>query len=307
MFPQGLLQTRAPKPAVSIWTIAAVATLVITTTLALPAVAAALEQRETQTRSFLLPAGGTLVVDNMRGAIEIEAVDGDRVELELHATWEGRDATELAHSRETVQLEVDERPGHLELVQGGYCRCRGNCGFRADRCRGGWGDDREDPEARFDWKLKVPRSVDLEVENVADGAIRVTGTRGRLRVANVEGGVTLRGVAGVVEARTVNGSVTAEFTSAPTGDSAFATVNGDIDLSFPRGFGAELSFHTLNGEVYTDFPFTPAKLRPTSARSEDGQGRRFHVGESSGAVLGAGGFALACDTINGDITIRERR
>jgi len=83
-------------------------------------------------------------------------------------------------------------------------------------------------------------------------------------------------------------------------------VNGDIELAFPKGLGAELTFATLNGEVYTDFPFELGRLPTTSERSKSG-GRNHHtMGGTTAATIGGGGIELACKTVNGDITIRER-
>jgi DUF4097 and DUF4098 domain-containing protein YvlB len=152
----------------------------------------------------------------------------------------------------------------------------------------------------------VPRDLDLEVDNVNDGAIRITGTVGHLTVDHVNDDVTLVRVAGDVDASTVNGELKVDFAALPAGDCRFGTVNGDIDLAFPKGLGAELSFATLNGEVFTDFPFELGKLPATSERSK-ARGRNHHtVGGKSAATIGGGGIDLACETVNGDITIRER-
>ncbi len=247
-----------------------------------------------------------LVVDNVMGAISIVGDDGDTVRLSLQQTWSADDAAELAQARDEVKLEVREQPGRLELVQGGPWRCRGerHGDGRRDCC---CDHDERDYEVRFDWTLTVPADLDLEVRNVNDGTIRVAGVRGRLEVKHVNDDVTLENVAGQVDAGTVNGELAVRFAALPTGDLEFSTVNGDIDLSFPKGLGAELTFHTLNGEVFTDFPFTLAALPPTSERSDRGRGKHRHqLGGRTKAVLGGGGVALDCDTVNGDITIRER-
>jgi hypothetical protein len=272
----------------------------------------ALEQSETVTRSFTLAAVSgqrTLVVDNVSGSIDIEAGSGDSVELTLKQTFIARNAAEMARAREEVVLEVTENPGRLELVQGGPWRCKGHArdshhGRRNSGCC--CDHDDRDYEVRFDWTLKVPKHLDLDVDNVNEGAIRITGTVGHLEVGHVNDDVTLVRVAGEVDARTVNGELKVDFSALPAGDCRFGTVNGDIDLAFPKGLGAELSFATLNGEVFTDFPFELGKLPATSERSKSG-GRNHHgLGGKTAAIIGGGGIDLACETVNGDITIRER-
>ena len=271
---------------------------------------AALEQSETVTRSFALAAVSgqrTLVVDNVSGSIDIEAASGDTVQLTLKQTYIARNAAEMARARQEVVLEVTENPGRLELVQGGPWRCRSrDKATHGDCCCGH--DDRGDRryEVRFDWILKVPKNLDLEVDNVNEGAIRIAGVAGRLDVDHVNDDVTLVRVAGEIDARTVNGELKVDFAALPAGDCRFGTVNGDIELAFPRGLGAELSFATLNGEVFTDFPFELGKLPPTSARSKSGKRNHHDLGGTTAATLGGGGYGLACETVNGDITIRER-
>lgn len=285
-----------------------------------------LTENGTVTRQFALPpvdGRRALVIDNVIGSIEVRSAGGagDRIELTLQETFSAIDAAELARAKREVELEVRESPGKLELVQGGSWRCRGKHGKRVvegsaedgdwsgDGCCCDDHDDR-DYEVRYDWTLTVPRDLDLTVRSVNDGAIRVEGVTGRLRVRHVNDDVTLANVAGRVDAKTVNGELKVDFTAQPTGDSSFATVNGDIELGFPKGLGAQLTFATLNGDVYTDFPFALAKMPPpppTEVR-EHGRDRRHRheLGRKTAATLGRGGIALDCDTINGDITIRER-
>lgn len=274
---------------------------------------AALEQSETVTRTFTLAAVSgqrTLVVDNVSGSIDIEAASGDTVQLTLKQTFIARNAAEMARAREEVVLQVTENPGRLELVQGGPWRCEGRARKSGHGHRNSGNcccdqDDR-DYEVRFDWTLKVPKNLDLDVDSVNDGAIRITGTVGHLEVGHVNDDVTLVRVAGEVDASTVNGELKVDFAALPAGDCRFGTVNGDIDLAFPKGLGAELSFATLNGEVFTDFPFELGKLPATSERSKSGRRNHHGLGGKTAATLGGGGFDLACETVNGDITIRER-
>jgi hypothetical protein len=283
-----------------------------------------LRESATVTRQFsLTDASGRreLVIDNVIGAIDVRAGSGDRVELTLKQSWSAENAEEMAEAKREVELEVRETPGKLALVQGGSWRCRGKGEKSGDGdwdgdgggdccCNHGW-DDR-DWEVRYDWTLVVPKNVDLTVKSVNDGAIHIEGVSGKLRVRHVNDDVTVANVAGRVDAKTVNGELKVDFTSLPAGDSTFATVNGDIEIGFPRGLGADLTFATLNGDVYTDFPFTLAKNPPPPPppTSERGNGRsgkhRHELGRRTAATLGNGGIAIDCDTVNGDIRIRER-
>jgi hypothetical protein len=290
-----------------------------------PALAGRMDHVEsrTETKRFTLAAVSgqrELVIDNVIGSVAVRAGTGDAIEVTVKESYEAESAADLARALAEVELEVHEAAGRLELLQGGSWRCRGerDRSARDEDRRGGDRDgdcccerdhDR-DYMVRYDWTVVVPRELDLTVKTVNEGAIRVEGVSGRLKIRNVNDDVTLADVGGRVDAKTVNGEVKVDFRSLPSGDSKFATVNGDIDLGFPKGLGAELTFATMNGEVFTDFAYTLGKNPPpppTSERGSGKHGKRHHsLGKRTAARLGGGGHALDCDTINGDITIRER-
>lgn len=112
-------------------TSAVIAGIALAAALSMPL--AALEQSATVTKSFTLSAVDgrrTLVVDNVNGAIEIEAGTGSIVTLTLKETFKAKSAEEMTRARQEVALEVTEHPGRLELVQGGPWRCRGRARAR---------------------------------------------------------------------------------------------------------------------------------------------------------------------------------
>jgi DUF4097 and DUF4098 domain-containing protein YvlB len=138
------------------------------------------------------------------------------------------------------------------------------------------------------------------------GVVDVDGVRGGVVASNVNGDVPVVDAGARASASTVNGDVDVEFSAPLAAAAEFETVNGDVRLAFPTGFGAELEFSTLHGEVYTDFPFEPAAKPARVERSSGERGLRFELGRESVVRLGAGGPRLTCNTVNGDILIRER-
>ncbi len=260
----------------------------------------ALESTEVVRRTFTLAgAGRALSIDNVFGSVTVRSGTGDRVELVLHQTWRADDATELERAKREVTLGVVETPGRLELVQDGP--------FRDDHGRRGrQRNEKQDYEVSWEWQLTVPRDVDLEVGNVNGGGVEVTGVRGPVAASNVNGDVRVADAGARASASTVNGDVDVDFSAPLAGPAEFETVNGDVRLAFPAGFGAELEFSTLHGEVYTDFPFESTAMPTRVERSSGERGVRFELGRESLVRLGVGGPRLTCNTVNGDILIRER-
>ncbi len=250
----------------------------------------------------LTESGGRrfLLIDNVTGAVAVEAGGGDRVEVEIVQRFEAKTAAALERARAEVELKVETEPGRLALIQDGPFRCD-----RAERrflCREAQSD--RDYEVTFDWRVKVPRTVDLTVWNVNGGAVEIAGVHGRIEATNVNDAVVITDVAGTVDASTVNGPLKASFAELPAGDLEFSSVNGELDLSFPPGFGAELRARTLNGEVLTDFP--AQALSPARPAERQGRGPGRHRSGGTAIRIGEGGGRLDCSTVNGDILIRVR-
>lgn len=270
---------------------------------ALPA--AALESKDVERRSFELSrvAGArTVEIENVFGAVRVRGGAGDTVEVTIHETITAADAAALERGRAEVELEVAESSGRLELAQEGPFR--DDCDDH-DR-RGRRHDRRRDYAVEWVWEVVVPADVTLEVSTVDGELVDVEGVAGELTVANVNGGVRVAGARSAVAATTVNGGVDIDFAVRPTEPMSFSTVNGEIEVALPAGSGAELAVQTLNGEIFTDFEAAATARPATVERERAGRGLRWRLGGETVVRLGQGGPKLACNTVNGDILIRER-
>jgi len=272
--------------------------------LAVPALAAALERNDTLKRDFAF-GGGVVVIDNVFGSVEVRSGAAGAVSVEIRRHAEARRGEDLELAFAEVELEVLEENGRLELAQDGPFRCdgdwRGSEGRRRSRhgCR--WDPDYD---VSWEWIVTVPADVDLDVSTVNGGEVRVEGVRGRVEAHNVNGRLTLAGLVGEVKAVTVNGRIHAAFAAAPAEPARFHTVNGEIELSLPAGSGAEIGFETMNGEIYTDFEAVALPQRATPKR--DGRGRNsYRLDRDTVVRIGAGGPRIDCETLNGDIVVRE--
>jgi hypothetical protein len=263
-----------------------------------PVAAGALERSDVVRREFHLSATArTVVVDNVLGGVRVHAGAGDRVVVEIRRTAVAPGADALERALTEVTLAVVERPEGLELAQEGPFRCDG---WRPHR------DCRWDPgyEITWEWDVRVPAGIDLEVRTVNGGALEVAGVEGRIAARNVNGPVRLAGVAGEIDAATVNGGVAVAFARIPERSGSLRTVNGGIELALPAGSGAELAFRTMHGEIYTDFEVAAAPPRVvTTSRRE---ARRYRLDRATAVRLGAGGPRFELSTLNGDIVVRER-
>jgi hypothetical protein len=248
-------------------------------------------------KSFSLPAAHrTLEIDNVWGSIEITGGASDQVQLTLDKSFRAESKEKLAQARKEVTLDITEQPDSLKLYANGPFRC--DC-HDCSRSR-----DFEGYVVKMDFKLQVPRDIDLKIKTVNEGHISIRDVNGTFLVRNVNGDIQIHNIAGSGTARTVNGPVKVSFRQNPRQESDFQTVNGNIELQFARDLSADFRFKTFNGGIYSDFPVTAL---PVSAMQEEHRGSKviFRADRATGARVASGGPQIKIENLNGDIRILE--
>ena len=177
---------------------------------------------------------------------------------------------------------------------------------------------------RVDLELSVPRECSLAISTV-DGALRLSGVKGKHKLSTVDGAIEAQGLEGVIDCRTVDGSCSmtdvrgdVEVSSTDgsirvegilTGLKATAVdgsihieamdgstiaqewrlsgVNGSITLGVPESFSADLEASTVDGHISIG---VPAELREMTERRV-------------AARLGKGGSPISIATTDGSIRV----
>jgi len=249
-------------------------------------------------KSFTLPAGGqkSLEVDNVWGSIEVIADTTDKVELTVARTNQAESKEKLEKAKKEVTLDITQEEGALKLYVNGPFRCQ------CDDCR--HSRDDEGYRVKMDFKVHVPRDIDIKVKTVNEGRVKVSNINGSFVVRNVNGDIEMDNVAGSGTARTVNGPVIVSFRQNPHENSEFKTVNGSIELRFAHDLSADFRFKTFNGGIYSDFPVTTL---PVHAIQEERRGGKmvYRADRFTGARVNGGGPEIQIENLNGDIRILE--
>jgi len=262
----------------------------------------AVQDQETIRRSFpVTPGAGhkLLTVDNVFGSIVVTGTDGNEVQLVANKKLRAETKAKLELARKEVTLDVTDQPDSLKLYVNGPFRCQCDGG-----CNGSHWDD-AGYRVIWDFDLRVPRNMDLELKTVNSGDIQVKDVRGEYSVRNVNGTIDMTNVAGSGTVHTVNGHVKVSFRENPRESSSFKTVNGAVDLYFSRNLSADFRFKTFNGGIYTDFPVTTL---PAQAAQEEHEGNKvvYRASRFTGGRVGSGGPEIKIETLNGDIRILEK-
>jgi DUF4097 and DUF4098 domain-containing protein YvlB len=251
-----------------------------------PSFAQKIQDKSSEHRTF---AGvREIIIDNVTGSIEVTASTGNSVEADIVRTLSAASQDRIALARKEVRLDVTQEAGLVRVRVDGSFR-QGHSGF----------------EAAYDFKLRVPREIKLDLRTV-NQVITVQGTSGDFNLSNVNGGVEMTGVQGSGRVQTVNGPVKVSFTQNPVGATAFKSVNGTLDVSFRPGLNADVKMKTLNGGLFTDFPVSALPTMGTPAERRDGK-FVFRSNRLTGVRIGGGGPELSFETVNGDVLVKEAR
>lgn len=266
-------------------------------------VAGAVEKTEKIEKSFRFKdAGGEnlLIVDNVWGDISVTGAKGQNIEMTVYKKIEASTSQSLEEAREEVYLDIAEEDDVIELYVDGPFRDSG----RRSRGRRGW--ERRHYEVRYDFDLRVPAGVRLELSTVNDGEITVTDFEGDYDIHNVNGGIELEKMDGSGEVYAVNGDVTIDFMKNPREDCRFGTLNGELRLYFQPSLSADFQLKTFNGEIFSDFPVTYLPAKPETSVKKKGK-YVYKTGQTMGVRAGKGGPEILLDGFNGDMFILDKK
>lgn len=265
--------------------------------LALALALSAAEEKTTEHKTF--SGVHDLVIDNITGFIEVTASTGGSVEMDIEKTLSGWSEDRLALARKEISLTTTQEGGLTQVLVDGPFRC--HCSDNSINFRG-----HQLYDFTYNFKVRVPRDVKLELRAVNNSHISVEGTAGDYKISNVNGPIEMKDIEGSGTIHTVNGGVKVVYARNPTGATSYKSVNGSLDISFRTGLNADAKLKTMNGGLYTDFDVSSLPVAAmTTAENRDGKfvwsSRRM-----TGVRIGHGGPELTFETLNGNVMIRNR-
>jgi hypothetical protein len=262
------------------------------------------EFKEHLSKEFALPKGmnGVLALYNLRGALDVQGYDGDKVVIEID---------EVISAKDTEKLEAGKREFKLAFQQTNDSILVYIAEPYDSRPHRGWQDGDENKRIEYEYRLeftvKVPYHMNLDISTVMNGGITVKDVTGALRVNNVNGPVVIRNAKGTTEARTINGNLTVNYAEVPPGESIYYTMNGTLEVTYPASLSADLQFKSMNGGFYTDFPnMEILPVRVIKHVEKDGSATRYRLSMDKQVRIGDGGKLFRFETLNGNIYIKKQ-
>ncbi|KPM48727.1 DUF4097 family beta strand repeat-containing protein [Jiulongibacter sediminis] len=252
-------------------------------------------------RQFDVVDGSTLAIYNVFGSIDVEGYDGNRILLEIDKKLIAENANELAKAKEEFKLNFDQKTDSLIVF------IKEPRDSRPDRNYRNWEHKEIKYTYHLEFKVKVPRSLNLVAVTVNDGEVLVRNVDGKLKIHNVNGGISLTNVSGITYAHTVNGDVDITYASQPKGESSYYTLNGDLTVFYPQNLSADCDYKSFNGELFTDFP--EVTMLPTTVSKnikENDNTIRYKLESNTRFRIGNGGSQLHFETFNGNVYIKQK-
>ncbi len=235
------------------------------------------------------------MVDNIFGSVTVTGGSGRSVVMKVVETIEADNEAALERARREVAL--------LTAVEGDVVDIYVDGPFR-DNDRHGWSRrERRRYRVVYDFELRVPNDIELEISTVTDGEISISGVHGDFEVSNVNGGIEMTDLKGSGSVRTVNGPIHADFSRSPANASRFETVNGKVEVFFPADLSADLELESRFGDLWSEFDVVSLPTTPETRTTRSGK-RIIKMGGPLVRVA-RGGPRLSFETLNGDVLIRK--
>jgi len=254
----------------------------------------------------------TLILANINGSMKVQGYDGDKILIEAERTIKAKTDARLEQGKKEMQLQQIDRVDTLIVYVSGGCNRFGN--YRTNRRHNnhGWsynwdcnnGDCNPPYDYTFNFTVRVPSGINVEVSTVNDGNVTIENVKGKVKAENVNGAIHLSSLAGQTYASTINGNVDVEYSRNPNQDSRYYSLNGDINALFVKGLAANMSFKSFNGDLYTNvqnLEGMPAVIE----KKQDKEGMNLKIGGNRFKV-GTGGALLDFETFNGDVIVKEK-
>jgi hypothetical protein len=240
-----------------------------------------------------------VIVDNVFGSVDVRGISGSKVRLTVEKTIRAESDEDLAKALEEVHLDVTEEKNEIKIVvDGPFRRGDGSAQFH--------GREMEGYSFIYNFKIEVPQDAKIDVSNIGDGNVTVSGVHNDFKVQNINGGIDMRDVDGSGRAYALNRDLTVSFALNPKRHCYFGSLNGEVKIYFLSPLSADLRFKTFNGEMYSDFPviYLPRK---SLAEKTVRRGKTVYKTDSWTPVrVGDGGPTIELDGFNGDMYILKQ-
>ncbi|MFL6248858.1 MAG: DUF4097 family beta strand repeat-containing protein [Thermoanaerobaculia bacterium] len=188
-------------------------------------------------QKYALEPGGTFVLENPVGDVEIVGADVAEIEADILTT-----------------VTADDDAGFQEAQRFSGLLTGGDPKMRVVRAATVASNYRQTPwSVSVRWRIRLPRSATVRVVSYSSRAIRISNILGNVTVKNFNGNVILTNLNATTIAESVNGSILYN-TPRPRGNVALGTLNGSVSATVASNANIRWVAKTVKGDIRTNLP-----------------------------------------------------
>ena len=222
-------------------------------------------------RSYSLAEGGEVQITNGSGAVDVQAADGNTVDVRVERMATA--SSDAAAAEILPRMHIKE-----EIIAGKVALSTEPLGGIVIGVR---------TEVRY--HVRAPKGALVRVR-ASNGDLTVNGFGGRVILNSVNGGVTAEALSGGAEVRSVNGHAKIALASFGSDLVDVRVTNGGLELVLPATTDANLMASVTNGKI----DVSALKLEPLGEQTA----RRIR------GRLNAGGTPIELVATNGNIIVK---
>jgi len=184
---------------------------------------------------YAISAGGTLVIDNTAGNVEVVAGNVTKIFVTCERTIRAGDNVVASEARSQTQQAVggDEKVRILRTVVPPGRNAR-------------W-------SSSVSYVVRVPGNINVKIGTEFSESIRVSGVRGSVAIKNMNGSIVLDNILGTAVVDSTNGSIQYLSNGPLPANTQLFTINGDIDVRAGVQSNFVWETQSITGDVKTAF------------------------------------------------------
>ncbi len=218
-------------------------------------------------REIPMLIGGTFILQNTFGDIDIVGTDDPKVSLVAEKVVRGADKDAVEEGKRQTQVAIGGNP-RMPIVR-----------TLVPNFRPGWA-------SAMNYTVRVPRTVQVKITSLFASHIRITGIRGNVNVKSNAGVVTLDGVTGPAFVESSNGNVVFNGPAQGLAGAQLTSVNGNVEVRVPHDARFQWIAQVVGGDARTTFRITPSLINNRYVANVNGSGGPIIVTQSfSGNVV----------------------
>ncbi len=221
-------------------------------------------------REIPMLIGGTFILQNTAGDIDIIGTDEPKVTFVAEKVVRGADKNTVEEGKQQTQIAIGGN-ARMPIVR-----------TLVPNFRPGWA-------SAMNYTVRVPRTVQVKVTSLFASHIHVAGIRGNVNVKSNAGVVTLENVTGPSFVESSNGNVVFNAPSQGLADAQLTSVNGNVEVRVPHNARFQWVAEVVGGDARTTFRITPLLIND-----------RYVVN-----VNGSGGPTIVTRSFSGNVTLLE--